>query len=1095
MCANHVLSTQGFQNTGPVIVVNDDPVQLLTLASFLKKGGFETICSAGPEEALKVMDPANLPSLIVTDIYMPGIDGWRFCRLLRSEEYREFNRIPILVVSATFSGDAPERISADIGADAFLPCPVDGRAFLDTVSALIEGRTVCRLPGVLIVEDDAVFSGLLVRCFQNSGYRVMTAATVQEAEVCLAREALELAVIDYELAGSHGDVLLNALCRSHPGCAIIMMSGHADADLYLDWIKSGATACLHKPFPVDYLLEVCAKARREQALLRVERLLEKRTHELQAREKQYRTLVAGLPDVVMRCDSQFRQLFVSDNFEQYFGVPAISLTGKVFHETGLPMSFCEQLEVSVGRVFETGEASEAELVYEASGRRTIFNWRFQPEFHHSDLLPSNAVALKRRESVVSVLSFARDITEVKLAEEEQDRLRNQLSQSRKMETIGRLAGGVAHDFNNMLTVISGNAELVMEMMEEDDPLAENLREIRDAALRSANITRQLLAFSRKQSCVPQVLDINAAVEGVLPLLRRLIGAQAALSWKPADDVWNVLMDPSQFDQILVNLCVNARDAIGETSGNICVTVQNESIAPSFCVGRSGLVAGDYVKLSVRDNGCGMKEEVLEQIFEPFFSTKAAGSGTGLGLATVYGIVTQNKGGIDVSSTPGEGTVFNVYLKQTKESLPMIGDRLLFGSKPFTSKVTALIVEDEVSILKLCRRLLEKNGFDVLTAAHPSDGLRLAREHSGIIDLLLSDLSMPEMNGRTLAREILRIFPSIKCVFISGHSADDLKGPDEDLSSCVFLQKPFSGKELVSKIEQLLNPSVADVQAPLLTAFSDSVTSSATSFSNAPLPVGESDRMSRQLEQIQKIESVGRLVRSVFHENNNLMMAIQWYAEKAMDLVAPGHPGYEWLSRILDAIHKSSEVGREMLFRRILEFSCSKTAVPVKLNLDETIAGAMTFLRHLAGTDVPVDWQPGAESADVWIDPAQLDQVLANLCLNAAEAICGSGGSVKFQTVCVFLDKAFCSALSSICSGSYVRLSISDEGCGMDSKVQARVFEPFFSTKDGSYGAGLGLPIVRGIIRHSRGEVLVRSQPGEGTVVDVYLPIFEVPEGS
>lgn len=253
-----------------------------------------------------------------------------------------------------------------------------------------------------------------------------------------------------------------------------------------------------------------------------------------------------------------------------------------------------------------------------------------------------------------------DITERKQAEAEREKLQAQLTQAQKMESVGRLAGGVAHDFNNMLTVIMGHAELAMDQVGPDHFLYEDLQEIYRAAERSADLTRQLLAFARKQTIAPRVLDLNETVEGMFRMLQRLIGENIDLIWEPATRLWPVKMDPSQIDQILANLCVNAKDALAD-GGQILIKTGNQSLDETFCADYPGFVAGDYVLLFVSDNGCGMNREVLANLFEPFFTTKKTGEGTGLGLATIYGIVKQNNGFIYVDSEPGQGSVFKIYL--------------------------------------------------------------------------------------------------------------------------------------------------------------------------------------------------------------------------------------------------------------------------------------------------------------------------------------------------------------------------------------------------------------------------------------------------
>ncbi len=398
-----------------------------------------------------------------------------------------------------------------------------------------------------------------------------------------------------------------------------------------------------------------------------------------------------------------------------------------------------------------------------------------------------------------MLSIVRDVTDRRRESEKNARLAAQLQQAQKMESVGRLAGGVAHDFNNMLGVILGHTDLALEQVDPEDPINEDLRGIQMAARRSADLTRQLLAFARKQTIALQILDLSETITGALNMLQRLIGENIQLKWSPTADLWPVKADPSQIEQILTNLCVNARDAIQDV-GEIVLTAGNCMVDDHYCSTREGLTPGEYVRLEIRDTGGGMEKEVLEHIFEPFFTTKQMGKGTGLGLAMVYGAVRQNSGFIYVASELGYGTTFSIYLPR-QEASPR---QPAAAKRPARQgKETVLLVEDEPAILNLAARLLRKQGYGVLATKSPTDALRLAAEHEGDIHLLLTDVIMPEMNGRVLADNLRARYPHIKCLFMSGYTADVVAKQgilDEDVS---FLQKPFSAEELADKMELVL----------------------------------------------------------------------------------------------------------------------------------------------------------------------------------------------------------------------------------------------------------------------------------------------------
>jgi len=378
----------------------------------------------------------------------------------------------------------------------------------------------------------------------------------------------------------------------------------------------------------------------------------------------------------------------------------------------------------------------------------------------------------------------------------------QLHQVQKIESIGRLAGGVAHDYNNMLNVILGYSELALERVRPEDPVHDDLKEIHKAAIRSAEVTRQLLAFARKQTISPEIVNVNESIKGMLKMLRRLIGEDIDLEWSPHENLWPVQMDPSQLNQILANLCVNARDAIVDV-GKITIETNKVTFDESYCNDHVGFLPGDYVLCAVSDNGCGMGKEELDQVFEPFFTTKRIGEGTGLGLATVYGIVKQNDGFINVYSEPGQGTTIKVYIPRCGGEVSEIGQQEP-EETPLGNNETVLVVEDEVATLTLCRAMLEKLGYSVLTAASPMDAVRLAKEIKTKISLLVTDVVMPEINGKDLAKQIRSFSPDIKVLFMSGYTANVIAHHGVLDEGVEFIQKPFSFHQLAVRVQGVIN---------------------------------------------------------------------------------------------------------------------------------------------------------------------------------------------------------------------------------------------------------------------------------------------------
>ncbi|NTV05328.1 MAG: GAF domain-containing protein [Chlorobiaceae bacterium] len=407
--------------------------------------------------------------------------------------------------------------------------------------------------------------------------------------------------------------------------------------------------------------------------------------------------------------------------------------------------------------------------------------------------------------VRTIADIAWDIVSRKLAEQSQQEMQSALIQFQKMELMGQLAGGIAHDFNNMLGVIIGNIEIAMDLTPAlEESLQYNLKNILKAATRSADLTRQLLTFARKQTVMPLVLELNVMVENMLPVLRRLIGENITIHWIPDIQRTLVKIDPSQIDQILANLCVNARDSIAGI-GKITIEVgrfcEKKTLIPPL---HPCKIHGDYVTLSVTDDGCGIEKEHLPHIFEPFFTTKALGKGSGLGLSTVYGIVKQNNGCINYISEPGKGSTFKIHLPRHRGGYADQDDDEQSSSENISDKETILLVENEHDILVLCKNALEQSGYKILSAATPPDAIRLARRYNGEIALLLTDVVMPEMNGCDLAQQLLSFTPGLKTLFMSGYS-NDVISPQQVIGDSInFIQKPFSLKSLTRMVNKILN---------------------------------------------------------------------------------------------------------------------------------------------------------------------------------------------------------------------------------------------------------------------------------------------------
>jgi PAS domain S-box-containing protein len=402
-----------------------------------------------------------------------------------------------------------------------------------------------------------------------------------------------------------------------------------------------------------------------------------------------------------------------------------------------------------------------------------------------------------------------DVSERRLAAQEQAKLETQLQQAQRLEAVGRLAGGVAHDFNNMLAVIVSVAELALDRPGTTPPLAEDLKDIITASHRSAKLVKQLLAFASKQPIMPRAINLNTTIATMTTMLGRLVGEDVTLSWRPTPDIWNVRMDPIQVDQLLVNLTVNARDAIAG-GGHIQIETHNVAAHALSDALPSDAPDCDYVLLVVSDDGCGMSDETLAHIFEPFFTTKAQALGTGLGLSSVYGIVKQNRGFIRVVSEPGKGSRFSIFLPRDGCRHAESSDTPPARPPPHPANAeskTILLVEDEAMLLRLTAMLLRKLGYIVLSATCPAEALEVARRYAGTIHLLLTDVIMPGMSGNALCDQLVLQRPGLRCLYMSGYTADIIAHHGVIQGDNIhFLQKPFSAESLQARLNEILSKS-------------------------------------------------------------------------------------------------------------------------------------------------------------------------------------------------------------------------------------------------------------------------------------------------
>jgi PAS domain S-box-containing protein len=760
---------------------------------------------------------AEDPDVILLDSVMPDMDGHEVCRRLKADE--RLRSIPVVFLTALRTDRASRIQALESGAEGFLSKPLDEQELVAEVRAMAKFKAA-----TLRLRDEKERLAALIaertRALQQSQHSLLSTLDDLRAEnearkhtesvlrnsERLLRESQSIAslgsyLLDLRTGLWTGSTVLDqvfGIDRNYPHTiagweALIHPDDRARM---MDYFTKEVVNKGH-PFDREYRvirpddqserwvhglgrLEFDVGGRPARMLGTIQDITsQKRTAEAQARlsmavEQAAEAIVITEPDGTM--------VYVNPAFEQitgYASAEAVGRNPRILKSGEHDAEFYRQMwaTLTAGRVW----------------RGHFINRRKDGRLYEEDatLSPVHDAAGK----VVNYVAAKRDVTN-------EAALERQLRQSQKMEAIGHLAGGVAHDFNNMLQSVMGFAELALGRVPPDHPVREDLDEILRGARRAAELTKQLLTFARKQNIAPRVVDLNDAISTSLKMLRHLIGEDISLVWLPGDALWSVKMDPNQIDQLLANLCINARDAITGV-GKIIIETVNQSIDEADGLTQTNTVPGDYVVCIVSDSGCGMTKEVQTRIFEPFFTTKGAGAGTGLGLAMVYGIVKQNRGFINVYSEPGKGTTFRIYLPRFGSET---AGKAQSAAAPATlgGSETVLLVDDEIGVRTIVTLLLKHSGYTVLTAETPEAALRLALEHAGPIHLLLTDVAMPGMNGRELAQRVAEMRPATKVLFISGYAATALGKSDLSPAASTFLAKPFTRDELARKVRDVLD---------------------------------------------------------------------------------------------------------------------------------------------------------------------------------------------------------------------------------------------------------------------------------------------------
>ncbi|HWR96806.1 MAG TPA: response regulator [Candidatus Methanoperedens sp.] len=788
-----------------ILIVEDNSDSRLVLQKNLEHAGHTVVGAVNGRDALEKARE-HRPDLIVSDILMPEMDGFGLCREIKSDE--RLRGKPFVFYTATYVDPADERLALSLGASRFILKPAENEEFLRIIDEVVREAHQGDLP---VPDKPLADQAKLRKTHEN---RVGEKLDKKIRELAAAREQFREVERSYQdLFSSMRDVIVVAdlertitdanqpALRDLFGYELDEIKGRKTRVLYADdegYRRLGAMI-FSKADPSEAVVTEADFRKKDGSVfpgeLSAQKLKDANGNlignigiirditERKRAEVFLRRIIDSIGEGIAVVDREYRVILANSAycgrevsppvFEGRYCYEVLRNQPGPCHESGI--------ECPATKTFKTGKPGAASFTHPAGRGRAIAR-----EIMTFPMMDASG-------EVTAVIEVTKDVTE-------QRSLEAQLRQAQKMEAVGRLAGGVAHDFNNMLGVIIGHAEIGLLRVAPPDPLCRDFLEIRKAALRSADLTRQLLAFSRKQVVSPHVLDLNRVIEDQRRMLGRLVGEDIELRFVPAVDLWKIRIDPSQVDQILANLAVNARDAITGV-GTITVETANVTLDVAYCRAVQ-VTPGDYVLIAFSDTGCGMDAATSERIFEPFFTTKEEGKGTGLGLSTVYGIVRQQEGDIHVYSQPGLGTTFKIYLPRCREE----GEQTVEEPKvmALAGSETVLLVEDEVQILVLAQEILERYGYMVLAARTPGEACLMAEKHPGSIHLLLTDVVMPGMNGRELCERVAAIKPGIKVLFMSGYTADIIAHRGVIDEGVEFIQKPFSVASLAEKVRAVLD---------------------------------------------------------------------------------------------------------------------------------------------------------------------------------------------------------------------------------------------------------------------------------------------------
>jgi two-component system, cell cycle sensor histidine kinase and response regulator CckA len=619
---------------------------------------------------------------------------------------------------------------------------------------------------ILIVDDEKVIQTVFAMVLQGPDRVIVTAGSRDEALARLRETGpVDVALVDKNIGTDSGIDVARDIKAQTPNTEVILITAYASLDSAIDAVKIGVYDYITKPLEDNEVLRLKV----QNALDKVQ--LKTRLEESQAR---YRRVFDASADAMFLCDEATGAI-------EEVNPAALYLYGYNIDEL-------RRLKLSN---LERAGGPDAPFHYHGKKDGTLFAVDIS-----SSRLELGSRALR--------LFSIRDLSDQQRQHFERQQIEGHLRQSQKMEAIGRLAGGVAHDFNNVLVAILCHADFGLQHVDDTSPIKEHLDQIIAAAERAAGLTRRLLTFSRHKPLAPEPMQINDIIADMQKLLRKTLGEDVELTTALAGDLWLVQADSDQISQVVLNLVVNARDAMPE-GGRIVIETANVVLEERTAMSNAGVEPGSYVRMAVSDTGVGIAPDIQARIFEPFFTTKEAGRGTGLGLSTVYGIVRQANGNITVYSEPGDGTSFRVYLPR---SLPnaVLTRRVppVLPARPLGKGETVLVVEDDDLVCALLRRVLAQNGYNAVMAHDGAEALEVAAAHAGVIDLLLTDVVMPKVSGKELAEKLRALRPTIKIVFMSGYTEQAVLVRGVLESGMAFIEKPFTQELLLARLRQVLD---------------------------------------------------------------------------------------------------------------------------------------------------------------------------------------------------------------------------------------------------------------------------------------------------